>query len=133
MADAAQYYSADLTLGATGDLQVADSVLLSQQAILRRLLTNPTQYDASGNVLASGDYIWQPTYGAGLPSYIGKKLDIPAMKALITTQMFQEASVVQNPAPEILITPLPNGMYVRIQYVETDSGLPTVLSFNVTP
>jgi hypothetical protein len=120
MADAAQYFSDDLMLGATGDLQVADSVLLSQQRILRRLMTNP------------GDYIWEPTYGAGLPAMIGKTFDITAVTALIQSQMFMESSVQQQPAPQIIATPFQNGMYVQIQYVEVDSGLPTVLSFDVT-
>jgi phage baseplate assembly protein W len=120
MTDAAHYFTNDLTLSATGGLHVADSVLLSQQRILRRLMTNP------------GDYIWEPAYGAGLPQYIGSKLDIVAMTALIRSQMYMEASVQQQPEPQITVTPIQNGIFVNIKYVEVDSGLPAVLSFDVT-
>lgn len=133
MADAAHYFSGDLQVDATGDLLVADSVLESQQRILRRLLTNPTQYDANGNVLASGDYIWQPGYGAGLPAQIGLPLNEPELDALITTQMFLEQSVVQSPAPQVITDLIPNGIKVQIQYVEADSAQPATLSFDVTP
>lgn len=120
MADSAQYFSQDLMLGATGDLQVADSVLLSQQRILRRLLTNP------------GDYIWEPDYGAGLPRMIGQPFDLAAVKALVLSQMYLESSVQQQPAPQISATPIQNGIYMEIKYIEVDSGLPTTLTFDVT-
>ena len=118
--EAAHYFGQDLTLGATGDLQAVDSILLSQQRILRRLMTNP------------GDYIWEPAYGAGLPRMIGKPFDLVAVTALIQAQMFLESSVVQQPPPQITATAFQNGMFVSIQYVEVDSGQTTVLSFDVT-
>jgi phage baseplate assembly protein W len=121
MTDVAQYFTADLSPSATGDLQIASSVLESQQRILRRLLTNP------------GDYIWQPNYGAGLPSFIGQPLDLDALTTLIKTQMFMEDSVSQNPPPQINVTEIPNGIDAQIQYVEVESTQPTVLSFTVTP
>lgn len=132
MADAAQYFSTDLGLGATGDLQVADGVLESQQRILRRLLTNPTQYDANGNVSVVGDYIFEPNYGAGLPRYVGKKLDLDAITALIKSQMYLEESVQQQPEPQITVTPILNGIFVQIRYIEADSSKPASLSFDVT-
>jgi hypothetical protein len=121
MADAGHYFSGDLQVGATGDLLVADSVLESQQRILRRLLTN------------QGDYIWQPGYGAGLPGEIGQPLDEPELETLIKSQMYLEQSVVQNPAPQVITDLIPNGINVQIQYVEIDSALPATLSFDVTP
>jgi hypothetical protein len=121
MADAGHYFSGDLQVGATGDLLVATSVLESQQRILRRLLTN------------QGDYIWQPGYGAGLPARIGQPLNEAEMDSLIKSQMYLEQSVVQNPAPQVITTPIPNGLDVQIQYVEADSSQPTTLSFDVTP
>jgi hypothetical protein len=121
MTDAAQYFSEDLTLGATGGLQAADGVLLSQQRILRRLMTNP------------GDYIWEPTYGAGLPRRIGSKLDVTEVTALIRSQMYLEDSVQQQPEPQVTVTPIPNGVFVRIEYVDVDSGRTAILSFSVTP
>ncbi|MDY3551396.1 hypothetical protein R5W24_000472 [Gemmata sp. JC717] len=121
MADIAHYFSSDIGLGATGGVQVAEGTLESQQRILRRLLTNP------------GDYIWEPEYGAGLPRYIGEKLDIVALTALIRSQMYLEASVQQQPEPQITATPIQNGIYVRIVYVEAETGRTEVLAFEVTP
>lgn len=120
MPDIAHYFSSDLGLGATGGLQIADGSLQSQQRILRRLLTNP------------GDYIWEPEYGAGLPRLIGQKLDEVALAALIRSQMYLEESVQQQPEPEIGVTPILNGVYVRIGYVEAESGRTQVLAFEVT-
>ena len=71
MTDAFHYFGSDLSLSATGDLLTADGLDESQQRVLRRLLTNQQ------------DYLWQPTYGAGLPSYIGLPLDQAALSALI--------------------------------------------------
>lgn len=121
MPDIAHYFSGDLVVSASGDLLTVASVLESQQRILRRLLTNPRAY------------IWQPEYGAGLPAQIGLPLNEPELAALITSQMFLEDSVVQNPRPQINATALPNGIDAQIQYIESDSAQPTTLSFDVTP
>jgi hypothetical protein len=119
--DVAHQFGSDLVVSANGDLLTADSVNLSQQFVLRRLLTN------------AGDYIWQPPYGAGLPQKIGDPFDVSTINAIITGQMYLEASVVRDPAPAIQVDSFPNGMFVDINYTEADSGLPAVLSFPVTP
>jgi hypothetical protein len=120
MADIGHFFSGDLGLGATGGLQAADGALMSRQRILRRLLTNP------------GDYIWEPEYGAGLPRFIGQKLDLPAITALIRSQMYLESGVQQQPEPQIEVTPILNGLFVRIIYVEAESGRTEMLAFDVT-
>lgn len=117
--DVGHYFSGDLQVSAAGDLLAVDTLLESQQRILRRLLTNP------------GDYLWQPNYGAGLPAQIGQPLDDQAINALVTSQMLLEQSVAHN--PQVLATPIPNGLNMRIQYVEVDSTQPTALNFDVTP
>jgi hypothetical protein len=119
--DAGHYFSGDLQLGATGDLLVADGLLESNQRILRRLLTN------------QGDYIWQADYGAGLPARIGSTIDESEMNSLISSQMFLEASVVQNPPPQITTDAIENGLDVHIGYVDSESSQPVTLSFQVTP
>lgn len=108
-------------VSANGDLLLVDSVDLSNQRILRRLLTNP------------GDYIWHPDYGAGLPAMIGMPVDVDTVKAIITAQIFLEATVMRTPPPVITVQPFPNGIFVEIDYTETDSGLRTTLSFDVNP
>jgi hypothetical protein len=118
MADLDHTYSGDLSVSANGDLLTADSLELSKQLVLRRLLTNPWAY------------IWHPEYGAGLPAMIGQPIDAPTVSGIITAQMFLEASVVQDPPPTITVTPIANGMFVEIAYFETDSGEQVTLAFN---
>jgi phage baseplate assembly protein W len=119
MPDLYHDWSNDIQASANGDLLTADSVLLSQQSVLRRLLTNP------------GDYIWHPEYGAGLPSMIGLPMDVATVTRIIQTQMFLEDSVVRSPTPVINVQSIPNGMFVQIEYVEADSQQTATLAFNV--
>ena len=120
MPDLFHYFSGDLAASANGDLLTADSITLSQQSVLRRLLTNP------------GDYIWHPEYGAGLPKMIGQTIDVPTVQGIVRAQMFLEASVVRTPAPVINVTPIAGGMFLSIQYIEADSQQTATLAFNVT-
>ena len=120
MPDIWHVMGSDLLVSANGDLLTADSVNLSTQRVLRRLLTNPQ------------DYIWQPTYGAGLPQKVGDPFDVATINSIVTAQMFLEATVVRDPAPSIEVDSFPNGMFVDIAYTEADSGLPAVLSFPVS-
>ena len=75
MPDVYHVFGSDLVVSANGDLLTADTVNLSQQRVLRRLLTNPN------------DYIWQPTYGAGLPQKVGDPFDVATIDSIITAQM----------------------------------------------
>jgi hypothetical protein len=119
MPDIAHVYGGDLAVSANGDLLLTDSVDLSNQRILRRLLTNP------------GDYIWHPEYGAGLPKMIGMPIDVDSVKAIIVSQIFLEATVQRSPQPIITVQSFPNGMFVQITYTEADSGQTVTLSFDV--
>jgi hypothetical protein len=120
MPDLDHTFSGDLSISANGDLATADSVALSEERVLRRLLTNP------------GDYIWQPKYGAGLPQKIGDPFDVSTINAIITGQMFLEATVSRDPQPTINVQSFPNGMFVDIEYTEQDSGFDATLSFPVS-
>lgn len=127
-ADLAQWCGSDLNVAASGDLLTVDGIAKSQQRILRRLLTNgPTAPSLSG------DYIWEPTYGAGLGKKIGTTINIRAAQALIRSQIFLEAAVARTPAPIISVTPLNGGMFVQIQYTDSDTGQIVPLNFTVTP
>lgn len=120
MPDLAHEFGNDLQISANGDLATADSVTLSQQRVIRRLLTN------------AQDYIWQPDYGAGLPQKVGDPFDVSTIKAIVTGQMYLEASVARDPIPVIDVQSFPNGMFVKINYTEQDSGFPAILNFPVT-
>jgi phage baseplate assembly protein W len=121
MTEIFQYFGSDVVLSANGDLLAADTPIGSRQRVLRRLLTNPK------------DYLWQPGYGAGLPSYIGLPLDEAALSALIKAQMYLEADVSHDPEPDVTLTQIPNGISAQITYTSVDTGLPVLLNFDVTP
>lgn len=123
LADLYHYIGADLQASATGDLQPSTNTLRGQQRVLRRLLTNP------------GDYIFHPTYGAGLPAYVGRVANVGEIRALVRGQMRLEAAVAQTPAPTINVTPIAGadggGFSITIQYVDAATGAPVTLAFDV--
>jgi phage baseplate assembly protein W len=119
--DLSHYFGSDLTFSANGDLLVADGLEESKQRVLRRLLTNQQ------------DYLWQPLYGAGLPSYIGLPLDEPSVSALIKSQMYLEADVSHDPEPTVTLQLIPNGISAQITYTSVESGEPVLLGFDLTP
>jgi hypothetical protein len=130
MADLYHWFSCDLVAGANGDLLTADnqivagapqgaSSLLTQQLLLRRLLTN------------ARDYVWHQKYGAGLPQRVGQLLDIPGLTAVINTQLNLEAGVTHIPEPIVQVAPIPGGAFVHVLYNDAITGGPATLSFNV--
>ena len=120
MADLALVFGADLAPGATGDLAVVRGSECGRQRVLRRLLTNP------------GDYIWQPTYGAGLGRFVGQPVSAAQIKAVVRGQIFKEAAVARNPEPVIDVAVDPTGVAsVSIQYADAQTGDPQLLSFQV--
>ncbi len=121
--DCYQVFGGDLYTSATGDLRLAEGLTLSQQRILRRLLTNP------------GDYIWHPEYGAGLPQYIGLPLSQSLMKqlsGLITAHMYLETSVAQTPSPVVKLSANQTNLYCSIQYTDSLTKSLQVLTFSVS-
>lgn len=114
-----QYFSNDIIPSNTGDLLLIDGSIRGQQRILRRLLTN------------AGDYIFHPTYGAGLPAMVGNTLNIGSIRALIRGQILLEDAVAKTPAPVINVTAIANGVSVNIKYNDSTTGSPFTISFNV--
>jgi hypothetical protein len=134
--DLFHYIGTDLSTSSIGDFQTVGGTVKGQQRVLRRLLTNPQAFDANGNPQTSGDYIFHPEYGAGLPSYVGKTMDIPKITALIRGQMLLESSVAKSPAPIISVSPINGGfnggLFVQLQYTDSVTAEPVSLSFNVS-
>ena len=120
MPDLSHQFGADLMIGAAGDLLAVSAPILTQQRVLRRLLTNP------------GDYIWQPSYGAGLAQFVGQPVNAAQIRAVVRSQIFQEAAVAQNPQPVIDVQcNTDSSVYVYIRYADATSGQTQVLSFSV--
>lgn len=112
MADIAHQFGNDIQLAPNGDLALASGTVLTQQRVLRRLLTNP------------GDYIWDVNYGAGLGAMVGQPANAARITAIIRAQMFQEATVAQNPLPAVSVTGADANGFVQaaITYVDTTDG-----------
>ena len=121
MPDLFHVMGSDLTVSPTGDLALASGDAEVQQRILRRLLTNLT------------DYIWHLDYGAGLPGQVGAVADAGIIEGIIVSQMALEAAVVQSPAPGVALTQDPTGnITATVSYTSALTGLPQTLSVPVS-
>ena len=120
-ADCSHQFGGDLSVSAAGDLLLASGDTYTRQRILRRLLTNP------------GDYIWHPTYGAGLRQLVGQDTNIMQIQQIVRSQIFAEASVAQSPAPVVYATQDATGnVTVSISYHDAATGTQQApLSFTV--
>lgn len=119
MYDLSHTIGGDLSLTGSGALVPVTGDLLGQQRVLRRLFTNP------------GDYIWEPTYGAGIASKIGSAMDVPEIKALILSQILLEQAVARTPAPQVVVTEIASGNFqISITYTDANSGTQQVLTFD---
>ena len=133
MNDLDHYFGNDLSLSATGDIAVTiDESTAGLQRILRRLLTNPPDTDAAGNVTASGDYLFHQDYGAGVPKQVGENVNTQAITSLIRGQMLLEAAVAKIPEPVIIVDAIPEGVSVSVQYNDATTGAQKFLSFDVS-
>lgn len=122
-----QDYGNDLVLE-NGDLKVASDQQLSEQRIIRRLLTVPIE------VANPPDYFDHPTYGAGVGKFIGQNETpdlIAKIKGIITSQMYLEQTVGKNPAPKIEISGLPNQINCKITYTYALTNNQAVVQFSV--
>lgn len=120
MIDIDQTFGGDLAASQTGDLATADGTSAGTQRVLRRLLTNP------------GDYLFHPSYGAGLPARVGTLADAAGIRALIRGQMLLEPAVARSPEPVVVVTDITGGIAVAIKYTDAASGAAAALSFDVT-
>ena len=107
-------------------------MVTGEQRVLRRLLTNPALVDDSGTTQASGECLFHPEYGAGLPRLVGTPVNVPATVSVINSQMAQEQAVASLPAPEVSLTTFQNGVNAFIQYNDAATQKPVILDFDVT-
>jgi hypothetical protein len=120
MADISLLWGGDLSVGPTGDIALADGTALTQQRVLRRLLTN------------AGDYIWQLTYGAGLGQFVGQPGAAAAIQGVARTQMLQESTVAASPAPVIsAAASVDDTVTLSIQYADSQTQTTNLLTFSI--
>lgn len=126
--DLNQGWGSDLSPSPSGDLSTSADDLRTQQRIIRRLMTCPA--DPANNL--PPDYIWHPTYGAGLPRYIGSDASEGEIAGVVRGQMLLEPAVAQKPAPTVTIQKITDGLSLTLGYTDAVSGQPQVLSFSAT-
>lgn len=94
-------------------------------------MTNPALKDAVGNPIASADYQDHPTWGAGLPRQIGSNLNAAKITSTIRNILYSFTGVARTPKPVIQVTPFNTGASIEIQYVNSITGEPDTLSFDL--
>ena len=120
MPDLAHWIGGDLAVSPSGDLATVDGIELGNQRIVRRLLT------------ILGEYIWHPEYGASVPIRVGDVFDREEIEAVILAQMFEEAAVSRSPEPTISVSPIQDGVFVSIFYIDALTGRQATLQFEAT-
>lgn len=117
MTDVSLVFGGDLAIGASGDLAIAAGAVLTEQRVLRRLLTN------------QGGYIWQLSYGAGLGQFVGAAGVAGQVAAVARAQLRQEARVAQTPPPRIGVNGAdPSGIAMTIDYQDALTGQSVALA-----
>lgn len=118
--DAYHEFGTDLTAGANGDLLSVDGSDETGQRLLRRLYTPVT------------GYLWNLTYGAGLPQRVGDALkpsEFSDIEAEILAACAQEPGVAPNPAPMVKLNAGDNSLSGSISYTDAATQTPQVLYF----
>lgn len=121
--DLFQYYGQDLQISGTGSLLIANLATLSQQRVIRRLMTS------------TPNYIWHPTYGAGLSGVIGEPLTddlLTEIRSIITANLLLESTVSPNPQPQIFLNTIQGGLYCQINYSLNPTLEPIVLNYQLS-
>ena len=131
MPDINQLWSGDLSPSASGDLSTVDGDTLTQQRIIRRLMTRGFQASGVNLPAEVGEYIFHPEYGAGVEQRVGGALDVNVISSVINRQLYLEQTVARTPPPKITIAPFLNGVTVSILYYATATGQQQRLSFDV--
>ena len=120
MADAALVWSGDLALNTTGDLSMVAGAELTQQRVLRRLLTNPHSY------------IWHSDYGGALGAFVGSTAGPHDIEGVLRRQLYLEAAVGRHPEPVITTNRLSDGgIFVDLAYADGAVASPQSLTFSV--
>ena len=112
MTDIYHIMGSDLSIASTGDILGVNDAGAVSQRVLRRLLTN------------AGDYIWSLTYGAGLPQFVGRMVNVTQLQAVVRNQLQLESAVARIPLPTASVTASPDGtVSVTITYTDAATGV----------
>jgi|SRR5580698_5669569 hypothetical protein len=125
--DLSHVWGGDLSVAANGDLLLSSGSVLTEQRIVRRVMTNP----AKPNMPA--DYIFETAYGMGLPSYVGSTASESEIAATTKGQVLMESSVAKSPPPSITAVMSDGTITETVVYTDSTTGQSGVLSIPTTP
>lgn len=121
MSDIQLTYGTDLVIAAGGDLLLSSGSQLTQDRVLRRLLTAPTAL------------VFNPTYGGGLGQMIGTPANARRISAVIRSQVNREATVAASPPPTVSVSVTSGGtVTASISYADANTGSQSTLSVPVS-
>jgi hypothetical protein len=109
--DITHYFGGDLSWGPTGDLAISSTPDVTTQRVLRRLLTPPLSY------------LWNLSYGAGLPAMVGQTASASAIRGTTLDQMLEEDGVMQDPPPTVRVMVTDTGyVFADVAYGDAETG-----------
>jgi hypothetical protein len=122
----------DIVASPTGDLGTVDGPNLTIERIIRRLMTRGEEPASVNQPYRPAEYIWENSYGAGLPNRIGDAFDLPLLTSVITSQILKEPAVARVPPPQVTFVPsILGSLTVNIAYNDRVTGAQQQLSFDV--
>jgi hypothetical protein len=101
MVDAFCEFADDIQLDPSGGIQSAIGWDEARQEIERDIFTNPQGIGPNGQYLQP-DYTWDPTFGTGLPRFVGRlgaPTTIKTLQSKLLTAVLSNPVVLQQPAP----------------------------------
>lgn len=118
MTDINHIFGGDIGDFSGGDVFRAEGDTEDQQAIIRRLATNP------------GDYMWDPDYGAGLRRFIGGT-SLAEAESVCVSQILLEDTVARHPAPVVKLRMDREVLLCTITYTKASSNELKSFSFSI--
>jgi len=95
-------WNGDFTLDSQGRTVIADGDTAFLQRIERRLLTTPRLTDSTtGRGITRPDYLFEPTFGAGMRRLVDRTYYLEELKRLVTAQVLADPETSQAPPPQI--------------------------------
>ncbi len=118
--DSSLVQGSDIQFNNNGDIAVVSGTDLTNQRILRRLMT------------IQGSYLQHPTYGGNLPLYIGKPLSDQLQQTIIaniTGQVLMEDRVAKFPVPVVTFLFNTYSVFGQIVYYPINQNVPVILEY----
>ena len=104
-------WSSDWSVDSQGRTVIANAEDTYIQRLIRRILTTPRILDSFTNYpIVPPDYIFHPSFGAGLRRLIGYPVRPDALVRLIEDQVVADPETSTDVKPEIRVDLKPNGV-----------------------